>query len=491
MSGNLGGTFYGEDASEAAGSFAFDLGTGFSAGLWAAGENYVETEDGDYPVIVSYSNPNGDITDRVDQGIGEIPELGDNLILTIDGTATTVTSVSNVQAGDYSYTSMGQWTGGAPSSPINTGYWVAGVATPTSGLDTKTGSATFAGNIIGDYIPPNIGRNDVVREDASGTIKLTANFSQDQITGEMQLVSAFNASEVIPLESSISRTGFFFQSSDGNENDLGYGYGFSGFFFGPDGTELGGSVWAATNEGSYNGVFRAGADLTFDGFVTRGFEEEAPTDYSNYRGLAAYLAFDVDDASFPVTTDVVALDTINSTPTAFFKDTSVTVNFEEFDTLGRDYSFTRWGNWNGDRSDLVDGVAGRDNTAAFVIYDPTTDLRTTGEATYNGEATGYASDRQDVSGTIQLTADFANDRVTGNMSLVGSSRQPWADASFDTTIRRGTDSSGFQGALTGSGVSSGVIFGGFAGADADEVGGGWQIDNANGSDGVGVFRAHN
>jgi len=40
-------------------------------------------------------------------------------------------------------------------------------------------------------------------------------------------------------------------------------------------------------------------------------------------------------------------------------------------------------------------------------------------------------------------------------------------------------------------VNSGVIFGGFAGPNAEEVGGGWQIDNANGTDGVGIFRAQN
>jgi len=71
--------------------------------------------------------------------------------------------------------------------------------------------------------------------------------------------------------------------------------------------------------------------------------------------------------------------------------------------------------------------------------------------------------------------------------MVNLGRMP----SFDTTIRRDTDSSGFQGALTGSDVNSGVIFGGFAGPNAEEVGGGWQIDNANGTDGVGIFRAQN
>jgi hypothetical protein len=77
------------------------------------------------------------------------------------------------------------------------------------------------------------------------------------------------------------------------------------------------------------------------------------------------------------------------------------------------------------------------------------------------------------------------------MSLNTPNGQTWADASFDTSITRDTNASGFQGALTGSDVNSGIIFGGFAGPNAEEVGGGWQIDNANGTDGVGIFRAQN
>lgn len=499
VSGNLAGTFYGEDASEAAGSFAFDLGTGFSAGLWAAGENYEPTEDGDYPVIVSYSDLNGGITDRGGQGIGKIPELGDNLTLTIDGTATTVTSVSNVQARGYAYTSMGQWTGGAPSSPINTGYWVAGEATPTSGLDVRTGSATFAGNIIGDFVSYAETGNET-REDATGTIRLTADFSLDQVDGEMQFVSENTATEIIDLTSPISNYGYFFESNDVDFDRPVYAYGFSGTFFGPSATEAGGSVWAVTEAGAYNGVFRAGEGLSFSGFVTPTTPDTTDpsdppgTDYSNYRGLAAYNGYDFASQDYIV--GFVSVETVEpgyATPVTFentFEGGDLT---DSVDSTGQDYSYMNWGSWeNADNTITeVDGQGLRGSDANWIVYDPTTDLRTTGQATYNGDAVGLTSDLQDVSGNIQLTADFANDTVTGNMSLNTSNGQSWADASFDTTIRRDTDSSGFQGALAGSDVNSGVIFGGFAGPNAEEVGGGWQIDNANGTDGVGIFRAQN
>ena len=493
FSGNLGGTFYGDDASEAAGSFAFDLGAGFSAGLWAASENYVPNEGGDYPVIVSYSNLNGGITDRGDAGIDKIPELGDTLQLTIDGTATTVTSVSNVQAGDYDYTSMGQWTGGAPSSPINTGYWVAGEATPTSGLDVRTGSATFAGNIIGDFVS-YFERGNETREDATGTIRLTADFSQDQIDGEMQFVSADTATEIIALTSPISNSGYFFESNDIDFDRPVYAYGFSGTFFGSSADELGGSVWAVTELGSYNGVFRAGENLSFGGFVTPTATQ--PMDYSTYRGLAAYVAIDSYDAS---TSDFVTLNTINSNSVAYFENTSVTNDVvASTDNLGQDYSYTNWGSWQNGSAALVDGVAGRDVNANWIVYDPTTDLRTTGQATYNGDAVGLTSNRDPtgdtqltLTGDIQLTADFANDRITGTMDLFSAPENLWADVFFDTSITRDTNASGFQGALTGSDVNSGIIFGGFAGPNAEEIGGGWQIDNANGSDANGIFRAQN
>jgi hypothetical protein len=510
-SGNLGGTFYGDDMSEAGGSFGFDLGAGFSAGVWAAGVYYTGTEYSDYPMIVSYSDRDGGIYDNWNGSIGKEPELGDNLIITIGEVATTVVSVSKVHAEDYSYSSMGQWTASEPTSLLDTGYWVTGEALLTSGLDLRTGLATFAGNIIGDFVPRNIVRGDVVREDARGTIRLTADFSQDIIEGEMQFVSANNASEIITIGSFINNTGFFFQVSDADFDGPFSQYGFSGTFFGPSATEAGGSVWAVADAGAYNGVFRAGEGLGFEGFVTPTTIDQTdqtdqtdpsyPTDYSNYRGLAAYVAYDgldLNNASFPVSipvsTGFVALDTILryfSPFIALFENTSIITDpVASTDTLGQSYSYTNWGSWDSE-SGIVDGVAFQDVAANWIVYDPTTDLRTTGQATYNGDAVGLTSNGGNLTGDIQLTADFANDTVTGNMSLNTPNGQTWADASFDTSITRDTNASGFQGALTGSDVNSGIIFGGFAGPNAEEVGGGWQIDNANGTDGVGIFRAQN
>jgi hypothetical protein len=490
VSGSFGGTFYGENTSEAAGSFAFSLSNGLVGGIWAAGEAHSPSEDSQYSVMVSYSDLSGSITDRSDDGIGKVPELGDTFALTVDGTATTVTSILGIHSGDYNYASMGEWTGGAPTSPINSGYWVAGEAVYRSVLYERTGSATFSGDIIGDFVPFSLGMGDVVREDATGTIRLVADFSTDQIAGEMQFVSASTATDIIPLTSLIASSGFFYESNDVVFDRPVYGYGFSGEFFGPFADELGGGVWAVTEAGSYNGVFRAGEDLSFGGFVTPTTSDTI--DYSNYRGIAAYVGISDDNGNVTEDLEFVALETINSSPKALFENTSTSPDLlASTDTLGQSYSYSNWGSWENDGSALVNSVAGRDGTVRWIVYDPTIDLRTSGQATYSGDAVGSTSNGGNLAGNIQLTADFGNDTVTGDMSLELPNGYVWASTSFDTTIRRDVDSSGFQGALTGSDVNSGTIFGGFAGPNAEEVGGGWQIDHSNGPDANGIFRAQN
>ena len=509
-SGNLGGTFYGDDASEAAGSFAFDLGVGFSAGLWAAGENY-DPEDGNEEngysgaFVLGYSassNGHGTAWREVNDIYGGEITLSGGRSGGDDGS---VDIASTFTLNGYSHVSWGTWQANSttplPLDEYGPGYWVdVDNITASSALQNRTGTAQFGGEIIGAYVG-----SGNVEEDAQGIINITADFSDQSVGGQFQFGHSCSGSGLSGC--TVASDILAFTEPMNDYDGSGFGdharnsfYGVIGVFGGENGQEIGGHAWIEQNGGQYVGVFRAQEGLSFGEFVTpttTGTNDPSDppgTDYSNYRGLAAYNGYNFVSQDYMV--GFVSVETVEpgyATPVSFentFEGGDLT---NSVDSIGRDYSYMNWGSWeNADNTITeIDGQGLRGSDANWIVYDPTTNLRTTGQATYNGDAVGLTSTSEALSGNIQLTADFANDTVTGDMSLNTSNGQSWADASFDTTIRRDTDSSGFQGALTGSDVNSGVIFGGFAGPNAEEVGGGWQIDNANGTDGVGIFRAQN
>lgn len=254
-SGRIDGYFFGPNATELGGTYevAGEDGNSSSSGIllgWETGtmpdrpDNPTSTN---FPLYVSYSSMSGAIFDRGDDGIGKTPEMGDTLTLTIDGTPTRVTEVYDTTNDQFDYTSWGGWTGGAPSSPFNEGYWVAGQETPSSVIENLTGTATYSGDIRGDYVSAG------TRHDATGNINLTADFSNDRITGDMMFHAQTGNGSVsagtLGLQSDIRSDGSFFQSTSS--------HGFQGNFYGPNAEEAGGTAWLTTNDGGFNGVFRA------------------------------------------------------------------------------------------------------------------------------------------------------------------------------------------------------------------------------------------
>jgi len=256
--GNFSGTFYGADASEAAGLFAFGLSGGFAAGVWAAGENF-DPNQNDGPVgrfstqklsgaIFDAEYLSGEDTDPtftdvpVSQGAG-------------GGEIRLVNKFNSDDPSDpYQYTSWGNWV--ANDNTIENysegGYFVeAEMRTPSSVIENKTGTASYSGDIVGDYVSGG------VREDAVGQINLTANFSTDTMQGQMQFghggAGTNTGGTVSPVadlvDVPISNNGTFEQNAGS--------FGVSGFFTGPDAEEVGGTAWMNVNDGSYNGVFRA------------------------------------------------------------------------------------------------------------------------------------------------------------------------------------------------------------------------------------------
>jgi len=515
VSGNLNGTLYGEDASEAAGSFAFDLGTGFSAGLWAAGENY-DPEDGDEEnghsgaFVLGYSassNEHGTAWREVNDIYGGEITLSDGRSGGDDGS---VDIASTFNSSGFSHVSWGTWQANSTTPlPLDTygpGYWIdVDNVTSPSAIENRTGSAEYNGEILGAFVG-----SGNIEEQANGLINITIGYGvPNEVAGSYYQFgrscsdNGLNSCDIISeVFFSLEYLNDFDGSGFGNHG-LDSSSGVIGILGGSNAEEIGGLVWASDDAGQYTGVFRAGEGLSFGGFLTpTTIDTNGSTDYSNYRGVGSFSVTNRDtgstdlffasvadyniDVQFAPDESGVQFETTDGSSAAIG---GITTNAAETANL-ENYSYVEWGRFDSSGNHFDDG-SNEFSSTEWVVYDPTTDLRTTGQATYNGTASGLTSNGGAVSGSLQLTADFANDTVMGNMSLNTSNGQSWADASFDTSIRRDTDSSGFQGTLTGSDVSSGVIFGGFAGPNAEEVGGGWQIDNANGTDGVGIFRAQN
>lgn len=522
--GNFVGTLYGSDTSEAAGSFALKLPGGFAAGVWAVGENYVpgegSEEDGfSGAFVLGYSaSETGHGTfwqDVSDIYEGKITFPGGN-----SGEDTQVNIATTFAAEGYSHVSWGTWvsTGATPSLFSDAGLWVdVDNVTNSISLQNRSGVAQYGGEIRGGYA----GQGGV-EEEATGLINITADFSEQSVGGQFQFGRSCSgaglngcavATEVNTFDEPIND---YSGSGFGNHGRVGMS-GVIGVFGGANGQEVGGHAWVVADQGQYVGVFRAREGLSFGDFVTPtvtdaggvaeggsgntstgdggfGFTDEP--EYENYRGFSAYDGTLISGAEYVLGT--VAATSVSDKGVVAFQNTDVTVDAsgKYADPKGNEYSYVAWGQWDFEMNGAVaevDGELVANSRANWLVYDPTTNLQQTGTATYTGaafgEGTGMAAGR--VRGDISLTADFAKDNVTGNMNLKDNNGASWANSTFDAPIRRDADSSGFQGDLSGSNVSSGGIFGGFAGPNAEEVGGGWQIDHVNGSSANGIFRAQN
>ena len=180
--------------------------------------------------------------------IDRIPVQGNTLatitIPPLDGGGT-LTTTQVLAPAEYNHTQWGRW-GANPDTPSafsSGGYFVAGNLTPSSVVENRTGTASYAGAMTGDFVSGAGSRSS-----ATGTIDLEANFTNQNITGQMQFSHGGNNSPVASLSSGITNGSFSETSTD---------HGFSGAFFGPNAEEVGGVAWMNANGGKYNGVFRA------------------------------------------------------------------------------------------------------------------------------------------------------------------------------------------------------------------------------------------
>ncbi|WP_442764561.1 transferrin-binding protein-like solute binding protein [Sulfurospirillum cavolei] len=162
-----------------------------------------------------------------------------------------------------------------------------------------------------------------------------------------------------------------------------------------------------------------------------------------------------------------------------------------------DYNYVAWGTWDSTFGAIAGGIPYK----AFWVASELTIIETqpkTGTATYKGEVQGILSGTDPLGGTIGLNANFGTNALTGNMKVTRSDGSTWRYVTFNTSITTAADGEHMQFAtqLNGTNIVTGTntakdskIIGDFAGPQAAEAGGIWNITSTNGNVAVGAFRA--
>lgn len=161
---------------------------------------------------------------------------------------------------------------------------------------------------------------------------------------------------------------------------------------------------------------------------------------------------------------------------------------------GTNLSYLSYGLWERDIDQP--GNSDLERWAMFVYGLRTTasQLPTSGTARYAGTLDGLwttAGASYRLSGTSALTADFANNSVSGTLTAIGTDRETGAATAMDTLTGTGSISradASFAGSLVGSNGFSGAFNGGFFGPKATEAGGTFSVSRGT-EKATGVFVA--
>ena len=171
---------------------------------------------------------------------------------------------SSPDFGSYSYTAWGDWNGDGRKktndgrTTVDHGHWLLGAMTPTQDMP-KSGSATYNGDLRGDWISSGIGSTSgtIEKNVISGSVNMNANFNSGKLSGNMDLKRKGNSWAQTQFNN-ISING---NSYNGNMSVTGGGNGgLYGNFFGPKAEETGGGFFVDKQSGDHggaSGVFRA------------------------------------------------------------------------------------------------------------------------------------------------------------------------------------------------------------------------------------------
>jgi hypothetical protein len=388
---------------------------------------------------------------------------------------------TNAMSGSYQFLSWGTLNESLEYVDTETGLlhdiqntrWLYGEATSLDYLNTRTGTASYAGQIYGDFAESGVTQYNVV----TGGIGLSFNFSDDTLSGEGYFALGGTPQESFSIAGALVSSGghqFLQASLTGQQDAINTG-GLLGSFYGPEADEIGGAIWYFGHDAAIGGVFVAQPGT----FVMP--EIENNTDFaritSNNGSYSIYHS------------DAVIISGVVSIP----GDEGMGTVSETFGNSG--YSYSSWGKWTGNVSAPVGYTQGGhwvsvDTTPASVVQNHT------GNATYSGNIRGdFVSDggvRDDARGLININADFSNQSVSGQMQFghdCGSGSGPSGCniisgvASFNEVIND-YGGAGFGDHTNPQTSGSGVV-GIFGGPNAEEIGGNaWLEDNGGMYNGV-------
>jgi len=166
-----------------------------------------------------------------------------------------------------------------------------------------------------------------------------------------------------------------------------------------------------------------------------------------------------------------------------------------------EFQYTSWGIWGRTEVNDASGKRSIEPESLWVAgpLTPTGTLDTFGannvSGTYKGEVRGYRVENDSaasVTGTTNLTVNFASRTVTGTFDNLMAAQTTWVQqAAVSATWGAGTNA--IKGTLSSTdstpNISGGTINGAFFGPNATELGGNWAIQKTDGSAGAGIHRS--
>ena len=416
----------------------------------------------------------------------------------------TITADNKVSS-SYQYLSWGKYTGSSVSYlDTETGqthglqnlFWLYGddIAIPSSYFQNKTGTATYAGNVYGDYALT--GTNETFYNSVTGNADFTIKFSDNSVTGNLSTATNYMPSGLSP----ISRNANFTLAGDFMTGNIGgiAGAGLSTKVksFGSDVGELGGAFFGANGEEFGGTFFYFDATGGASGVVVakEGATPVVPLPTTeNWQG---YIAAKVKDSSllFTVPNVVIDNDSTNAPTSGQDNFTAASISPQiTASTSKGNYTYTTWGSWSGsgvtiNSSDIEQAkiVIGRLTSTSEM---PSNGTRNFGGASHNSQVAGIGFNGEQIGGNVALSADFGNGNVSGNFAFTADG-SAWVDGTISNTPIQGNWFVGSNNLNITQG-GNGKIQGSFYGTNANEVGGSWAIWNVPsttaGADGV--FRA--
>lgn len=394
-------------------------------------------------------------------------------------------------------------------------HWLYGNFSPSSNLALRTGTASYAGKLFGhayDVQGPDL---NAAFDSVSGDFTLSVDFSTNQASLEGNIVGL--GSEPLSFSGGLNRD--FYDLNEGERpsvvvsditdvgligittqanlafpveldvprrtsssgQDDGYLYG---SFFGDNASEFGGTFAFA-----------------LDGTLATGVAVASRSDTLG----TGFAIFETADDTVARRGGITVTELNNSTLSAETTDNSlnelegVTVNAADLDNGS--FNYVSWGSWNDSGSYLGQDVSS--GTIAFGQITPEENMpsggtRNFGTATANSQVAGVGADGSSIDGSVQLTAEFGASRgglngveVNGSFDFDRNGND-WASGTFSTEndVLR---TNGFIADMTVDQGGDGRMFGNFAGPNAEEVFGNWQLNGVNDADlgaAQGIFRAN-